>query len=100
VQRIRHDFEAFYGSIYQQMLIYYETKGEELETNVQQAVHYQQIEMEKVTVVQQKLHLEYEKVQTSLTYEREVYAKLENALGKVKLHFLRIHFEYVYCFEK
>ena len=94
VQRIRHDFEAFYGSMYQQMVTYYETKAVELETNVQKSVQYQQVDMEKFTVVQQKLHVEYEKIQATLTYEREVYAKLENTSGKGKFHF-RIVFMFV-----
>ncbi len=82
VKRIRYDFEAFYAAIYQQMTVYYQTQTESLETNVQQALHYQQIETEKFTMVQEKLQIEYEKTQTSLTYERDVFIKLESTYGK------------------
>jgi hypothetical protein len=87
VQRIRHDFEAFYASIYQQMVGYYQTKTEELEITIQQAPNYQQIEIEKFTMIQEKLHVEYEKIQTSLTYEKEIFIKLENTYGKMKFLF-------------
>ena len=78
VQRIRQDFEAFYGEIYKQMTVYYQMKREEAEVNVQKAISYQQVELEKFTMVQQKWHVEYEKTQTILTYEKEISLKLEH----------------------
>lgn len=82
IKRIRQDFEAFYGEVYQQWVLYFQIKNEEAEVNLKQAWDYHQVEMEKFTVVTQQLHVEYEKVQTTLIYEREVYAKLEHTISE------------------
>ncbi len=82
VKRIRHDFEVFYETTHQEMIAYYEVKTEELETNIKQALHYQQIEIEQFTMVQQQLQIEYEKIETSFSYEKEMSFKLETTYCK------------------
>lgn len=81
IKRIRQDFEAFYAEIYQQWILYFQIKSEEAELNVRKAVDYQQVEVEKYTMVTQQLHVEYEKIQTTLSYEREVYSKLDHTMS-------------------
>ena len=82
IKRIRHDFETFYAEVYQQWGGYFQAKIEEAEVNLKQAWDYDRVEIEKFTVVTQQLHVEYEKVQTTLTYEREVYGKLEHTFSE------------------
>jgi hypothetical protein len=55
---------------------------EKLETAVKQALYYQQIEMEEFTRIYQTQQIEYEKVQNSLSYEKDILIKLENTYCK------------------
>jgi hypothetical protein len=77
MKKIRLDFELLYAAIYREMTSYYETKMEEIQTEVEQAVHYQQIEIEELAVSIQTLQAEYEEVQKRLSYEQEIQIKLE-----------------------
>jgi hypothetical protein len=77
VKKIRRDFELLYESIYRQMASYYETKMEEAETHVKHAVRHQEIVAEEQAMTRQALQEEYEEVQKSLSYEKELQIKLE-----------------------
>jgi hypothetical protein len=82
VKRIRRDFETFYTRIHQRMVAYYQTKTEELETYVKQDLQTEQIDIEQFTVTQQKLTIEYEQVQQTLSYEKEIFFKLDSTYCK------------------
>jgi hypothetical protein len=82
IKRIRHDFEVFYATIYRQLNAYYESKTEEVTREVEQTSHYQRLELEEFVMTQQTLQVEYEKVQHTLTYEREIQTKLESTYCK------------------
>lgn len=84
MKKIRQDFEAFYGVLNREMIVEYETKTKELETNIQQSVHYQQTEVEQFVIVQEKLQIEYEEIQKSYSYEKEILTKLESSYCKFK----------------
>ncbi|CAF1116324.1 unnamed protein product [Adineta ricciae] len=77
IKKIRRDFETFYATIYREMTTYYETKMEDLDKEIEQTTRYQRVEYEEFVASQQTLQVEYEKIQYSLTYEREAYSKLE-----------------------
>jgi hypothetical protein len=76
-KKIRRDFEILYEAIYHQMILYYQTKMEEMHTEVERAVRIQQIEIEELALNQQRLQMEYEEVQKSLFYEKEILIELE-----------------------
>ncbi|CAF1080098.1 unnamed protein product [Adineta steineri] len=84
IKKIRHDFEAFYATIFRGLTTYYETKMEEINKEVEQTAHYQRIESEEFVMVQQSLQIEYEKFQSSLTYERESIMKLESTYSNLE----------------
>lgn len=82
LKNIRHDFELLYGTVYGEMTMYYETKLQEMQTTVEQELHYQNIVAEQLTISQQQLQLEYEEVQKSLSYENETFIKLKETFCK------------------
>ena len=77
VKKIRRDFELLYGTINREMTAYYNIKTEEMRTDAEQALRYQQIEIEEIAMSQQTLQIEYEKVQKSFSYEKETLMKYE-----------------------
>ena len=77
INRIRRDFELLYGTLHREMVKYYEVKSEETEREFENLQRYRDVEYEELIVTQQTLHVEYEKVQQTFTYEREVMNKLE-----------------------
>jgi hypothetical protein len=74
VEKIRHDFEQFYGIGVREMTEYYKTKMEQIEIEVKKTLDYQQIE---IVSEEQTLQIEYEQVQKSYSYEKELVVKLE-----------------------
>ncbi|UJR20187.1 hypothetical protein I4U23_023319 [Adineta vaga] len=84
MKKIRRDFEMFYSTIYREMTTYYETKKEDLDKEVEQVANQQRVEYEEFIVFQQTLQVEYEKVQYSLTYEKEAYGKLELTYSRLE----------------
>ncbi len=77
VKKIRCDFELLYAAFYREMVSYHETKMKGLETAVEQASYYQQIEIEELAMSHQTLQVEYEQVQKSFSYEQEIRISLE-----------------------
>lgn len=77
MKKIRHDFELLYATFYREMTSYYEKKTVEMQTDVEQALHYQQIEIKELAMSQQTLQVEYEQVQKSFSYEQEILIRLE-----------------------
>ena len=60
------------------MTAYYTTQMEQIQTHVEQASHYQQIEVkEQLARNEQTLEVEYVEGQKSFSYERELLMKLE-----------------------
>ncbi len=98
VKKIRRDFELLYATIYREMTVYYEIRTGELQTNVKQALKYQQIESEQFAMIQQKLQIEYEKVQKSLFYEKDILIKLETTCCKKCLIFILFFKQNVFHF--
>lgn len=85
VKKIRRDFEILYAAMYHQMTSYYETKVEELHIEIEEAAHYQQLEIEEIAVMNQKrLQIEYEEVQKSFSREHEILIQLEATCCKYK----------------
>jgi hypothetical protein len=82
VKRMRHDFGVFYAAINREMTAYYNTKLEEVQTDVQPTSHHQETEIEEFTMRQQKRQMEYEEVQKSLSYEQQILHKLEHTYCK------------------
>jgi len=82
IQRIRRDFEVFYGKIQSEMIAYYEAKTNEIETNIQQAYNYQQTEVHQWSAPEERLTVEYEQIEQSLAYERSILVKLEDSYCK------------------
>ena len=81
VKKIRRDFEVLYGSIHREMDVYYQKKMQEVQVEVEQNQRYYQTEYQEVTVSYQSLQVEYEKIQHSFSYEKEVLIKLESSYG-------------------
>jgi uncharacterized alkaline shock family protein YloU len=77
IKKIRRDFEQLYSAIDLEMSAHYKAKIEEAQVEIQQGMQYQQAEYEELTVSRQTLQVEYEKVQTSFSYEKGIYVKLE-----------------------
>ncbi len=77
LKKIRRDFELLYAAIYREMTTYYEMKMEETQTDVERAVHYQQIVIKELARIQQALQIECEKMQKRFSYEQEIQIKLE-----------------------
>ena len=77
-KRIRADFETFYTSLYHQMKAQYESKIVDMETNIKQALQYQQTEVHEYSSTYQSSKTEYEKIQKSFSYEKETLFKLES----------------------
>jgi N-glycosylase/DNA lyase len=82
LQRIRNDFESFYSTIYQQMIEYYQTKTNELQTNLNQILQYQQNQFEQNALIQNKLQREYQIIERDLNYEKDIFINLESTFGK------------------
>ncbi len=78
IKKIRHDFEVFYAKSYRELKGSYEAKMVEIERDVKEAFHYQSIEMEEFAMMLRALQAEYEKVQMSLSHEKETLMKLEH----------------------
>ncbi len=77
VKKIRRDFGTYYATIHRDMTASYETKMAEIEPDIKQALHHQQSEMEEFAMILQTQQMEYEKVQKSLSYEKEIQIKIE-----------------------
>jgi hypothetical protein len=77
IKKIRYDFEVFYAAVYREMTALYEAKMVDIEADVKQALYYQSLEMEESTRLLRVQQIEYEKVQKSLSYEKEMLSKLE-----------------------
>ncbi|CAF1082165.1 unnamed protein product [Adineta steineri] len=84
IKKIHHDFELFYANIYRDLTSYYEIKMEEVRKEVEQTKHEQRLETEEFVISQQALEKEYEKVQYSLTHEKEILHKLESVYSKLE----------------
>jgi hypothetical protein len=82
VLKIRRDFELLYATMSQKMTSYYEVQMKEMQTHVEEAFHYQRIEVEELAKIQQALELEYVEVQKSFSYQRELLMKTEATYGK------------------
>ena len=78
VRKIRRDFEQLYEAMSHKMTAYYATQMEGIQTDVEKASHYQQIEVkEQLARSQQTLEMEYVEGQKSFSYERELLMKFE-----------------------
>ncbi|CAF1231078.1 unnamed protein product, partial [Didymodactylos carnosus] len=93
VKKIRRDFELLYATIHREMTTYYETKINEVQTDVEQALHYQQIEIEELVISQQTLQVEYEEVQKTFSYEKEIRIQLEAKYAKFESDFRSIQLQ-------
>jgi N-glycosylase/DNA lyase len=82
LHRIRRDFENFYSNISQQMIEYYQTKTNELQTNINQILQHQQNEFQQYKLIQNKLQRENERLETDLNYEKEMFINLQSTLCK------------------
>jgi hypothetical protein len=89
VKKIRRDFEVYYATIYRDMAALYERKIAEIEPDIKQALHYQQIEMEEFAMILQTQQMEYKEVQKSLSYEKEIHIKIETTYCKFNISFFR-----------
>ncbi|CAF0979880.1 unnamed protein product [Rotaria sordida] len=90
IKKIRRDFEELYSMFYRDMTVFYNTQLEEVNKEVEQALRYQSTEVETFTASQQTLQIEYEKVQKTYSYEREVIMQLEATHSKFELEFRSI----------
>ena len=61
---------------------------EDLSKEIEQTTRNQRVEYEEFVASQQTLQVEYEKIQYSLTYEREAYSKLELTYCKCSCFFV------------
>lgn len=86
VKKIRQDFHTFYSTLYRDMTTYYETKTEELEINIKESIENQKNEREQFIIIQEKLQIEYEKIQKTYNYEREILTQLESTFCKLKIN--------------
>ena len=83
LQRIRQDFESFYSSIYQQMVEYYQTKTNELQTNLNQILQFEQNQFEQNELIQNKLQREYQGIEKDFNYEKDIFINLESTFSKL-----------------
>ncbi len=83
VKKIHHDFEVYYATIYRDMAASYEREIAEIEPDIKQALHYQQIEMEEFAMMLQAEQMEYKEVQKNLSYEKEIQIKMEATYCKL-----------------
>ncbi|CAF0936215.1 unnamed protein product [Rotaria sordida] len=90
IKKIRRDFEELYSMFYRDMMVFYNTQLEEVNKEVEQALRYQSTEVETFSASQQTLQIEYEKVQKTYSYEREVIMQLEATHSKFELEFRSI----------
>lgn len=86
VKKIRRDFEQLYGKIYYEMTEHYNTKMIEIETDVKQAFHYQQIELEELAINRQMLQVQYDEVQASFVYEQKIFIEFEATYCKIRFN--------------
>jgi hypothetical protein len=77
IKKIRRDFELLYGSIRKETTMYYEMKKDEILREIEEGRHLNQVEYERFSVSQKTLQVEYEKIQHSFSYEKEMSVKLE-----------------------
>jgi hypothetical protein len=82
MKRMRHDFQVFYEAVHRQMTAYYNTKLEEMQTDVQPISRHQEIENEEFSIRQHRRQIEYEEVQKSLSNENQTLHKLEHTYCK------------------
>ncbi|CAF0902809.1 unnamed protein product [Adineta ricciae] len=95
IQKIRHDFEVFYASIYREMTAYYETKTDEVRREVERASQEPQDDGSEFALIIQTLQADYEKYHNSLSYEKEMQMKLEKKYAQLEaeLKSLEGHYE-------
>ncbi|CAF0868179.1 unnamed protein product [Adineta ricciae] len=95
IQKIRHDFEVLYASIYREMTAYYETKTEEVRREVERASQEPQDDGSEFALTIQTLQADYEKYHHSLSYEKEMQMKLEKKYAQLEaeLKSLEGHYE-------
>ncbi len=77
VKKIHRDFEAYYATIYRDMAASYEKKIAEIEPDIKQELHFQQMEMEELAMILEAQQMEYKEVQKNLSYEKELHTKIE-----------------------
>ncbi|UJR20159.1 hypothetical protein I4U23_023291 [Adineta vaga] len=91
VKKIRLDFEQFYRTVGLKLTEYYQTKMEQLKTEVKKIVDYQQSEV--VVTQGQTLNAEYKQVQKIYSDKKEVIVKLEATYSKLESELQSIQIE-------
>jgi len=82
IKKIRYDFEVFYSTVYRDIKASYEAKLVEIEADVKEALRYQSAQMEEFAMILRTLQADYEKLQMSLSHEKEMQMKLEHTYCK------------------
>lgn len=77
IKKIRHDFEQLCNALHLEMTKYYDLQLQEVKTGFEKVSRYEVTNIETHSRSYQTLNVEYEKVQQTLSYERETQVKLE-----------------------
>ncbi|CAF1596034.1 unnamed protein product [Rotaria sp. Silwood1] len=85
IKSIRRDFEQLYGTFQRDMTVYYNTQLDELAAEIEQTLRYQSTEIQTFSTSLQTLQVEYEKVQKTYLYEKDVIMKLESTYSQSEL---------------
>jgi hypothetical protein len=64
------------------MIEYYQTKTNDLQTNINQIFEHQQNEFQQYKLIQNKLQREYEKLEKDLNYEKDSFINLQSNFCK------------------
>ncbi|CAF1119963.1 unnamed protein product [Rotaria sordida] len=100
VKKIRHDFEWLYAKIHRKMIAFFELKMRDIKTDVEELLEYQKIEIEQLAKRIRQWESECEKMQKSLSYEKDLEMKLEATCSQLVSKFQMIQFENVEELEK
>ncbi|CAF2952940.1 unnamed protein product [Rotaria sp. Silwood2] len=90
IKSIRRDFEQLYSTFHHDMTVHYNTQLDELKTEIEQTSRYQSTEVDTYSANLQTLQIDYEKVQKSYSYEKEIIMKLEATHSKFEMEFRSI----------
>jgi len=82
IGRIRGDCEDFYRNVYQEMVLYYNRKTDELQTVVKHELECQQNEVEQFVKTQQKMQIELNKQEGALNHEKQIFSELNDIYSK------------------
>ncbi|CAF3243820.1 unnamed protein product [Rotaria sp. Silwood2] len=93
IKAIRSDFEVFYGTIRREMLACYENKMAELQKNVQETSYCQQSVSKEFSTIEEKSQIEYEEINKSLSYEKEIQSKLQTTYAQLEGEFRSIQLQ-------